>query len=486
MTRLTASVLFVAAVAASTSCAVGPRYVKPAAPAAAEDTFKETEGWTQAQPSDELPRGTWWEVFGDDQLNALEAGLAGSNQDLKAADARFREARALIGVSRAAQSPVVALAPSAALVRNSGNTSVSSSTLTPPITGVYSVPLDLSYEIDVWGRIHRTVDAARDRAQASAADRQTVALSLQAELALDYFELRSADAQRRLLDAAVAAFTEALRLTTNRFQGGAASRSDVAQAKTQLESTRVQATDVAVQRARYEHAIAALLGRPPSALSLGAAPLDATPPAIPAGLPSQLLERRPDVAAAERRAAEANERVGIARASFFPSLMLNATGGFEGNTLANWFAWPSRFWAIGPAAVQTLVDGGKRRAVSEAATAAYDATVAEYRQAALTAFQQVEDNLAALRILEQEARQQDAATAAARESLRVSNDRYLAGADPYLQVLIAQTIALSNERNDVEIMRRRMVSSVLLIKSLGGGWTAAELPALSAAQDRFK
>ena len=467
-------------------CAVGPRYVTPAAPAAPVDAFKEAEGWKRAQPSDAALRGAWWEVFGDERLNALEQALAGSNEDLKAADARFREARALIGVSRGAQTPTVALAPSAAFVRNSGNTSLSSATLNPPTTGLYTLPLDVSYEVDVWGRVRRTVAAARERAQASAADRQTVALSLQAELAVDYFELRSADAQGRLLDAAVAAFAEALQLTTNRFEGGAAARSDVTQAKTQLEATRVQATDVAVQRARYEHAIATLLGQPPSALNLGAAPLDAAPPVIPVGLPSQLLERRPDVASAERRAAEANELVGIARTSFFPAVMLNAAGGFEGNSLANWFAWPSRFWAIGPAAVQTIFDGGKRRAVSEAAMAGYDATVAEYRQATLTAFQQVEDNLAALRILEQEAVQQDAATTSAKESLRLSNDRYLAGADPYLQVLTAQTIALANERNDVDIMRRRMTASVVLIKSLGGGWTTAELPAFADGGPRFK
>jgi NodT family efflux transporter outer membrane factor (OMF) lipoprotein len=467
-------------------CAVGPRYVTPAVPAAPVDAFKEAEGWKHAQPSDETFRGAWWEIFGDERLNTLEQALAGSNEDLKAADARFREARALVGVSRGAQSPTVAVAPSAAFVRNSGNTSLSSSTLNPPATGLYTLPLDLSYEIDVWGRVRRSVAAARERAQASAADRQTVALSLQAELAVDYFELRSADAQRRLLDAAVAAFTEALQLTTNRFEGGAAARSDVTQANTQLEATRVQATDVGVQRARYEHAIATLLGQPPSALSLGVAPLEAAPPVIPVGLPSQLLERRPDVASAERRAAEANEQVGIARTSFFPAVMLNAAGGFEGNSLANWFAWPSRFWAIGPAAVQTLLDGGKRRAVSEAAMAAYDATVAEYRQATLTAFQQVEDSLAALRILEQEAVQQDAATTSAKESLRISNDRYLAGADPYLQVLTAQTIALANERNDVDIMRRRMTASVVLIKSLGGGWTTADLPALADGGPRFK
>jgi NodT family efflux transporter outer membrane factor (OMF) lipoprotein len=467
-------------------CAVGPRYEKPATPAGPVDAFKEAEGWKAAQPSDEALRGAWWELFGDAQLNALEARLTASNEDLKAADARFREARAMIGVSRAAQWPTISTAPAASFVRNSGNTSLSSSTLNPPVTGVYSLPIDLTYEADLWGRVRRQVAAARESAQASAADRQSINLSLQAELALDYFALRSLDAQRQLLDAAVAAFTEALQLTTNRFEGGAAARSDVTQAKTQLEATRVQATDIAVQRARYEHAIATLIGEPPAALSLSAAPLDLTPPAIPPGVPSQLLERRPDIASAERRAAEANERVGIARTSFFPTVILSAVGGFEGNSLANWFAWPSRFWAIGPAAVQTLFDGGRRRAISDTAMAGYDATVAEYRQTTLDAFRQVEDSLSALRILEQEAQQQESATASARESLRISNDRYLAGADPYLQVLTAQTIALANERNDVDILRRRMEASVLLIKSLGGGWTTAELPVFTAGAGRFQ
>jgi NodT family efflux transporter outer membrane factor (OMF) lipoprotein len=470
----------------SAGCAVGPQYARPATPAGPVDVFKEADGWKRAEPSDEMLRGNWWELFGDPQLNTLEDRLTASNEDLKAADARFREARAMIGVSRAAQFPTISTTPSAALVRNSGNTSLSTTTLNTPVVGVYSLPVDLSYEVDLWGRVHRQVSAARDRAQASAADRQTITLSLQAELALDYFALRSTDAQRRLLDAAVAAFTEALRLTTNRFEGGAAARSDVTQARTQLEATRVQATDLAVQRARYEHAIATLVGEPPSSMNLPSAPLDAAPPAIPRALPSQLLERRPDIASAERRTAEANERVGIAEASFFPTVMLNAIGGFQGNSLASWFAWPSRFWAIGPAAMQTIFDGGRRRAVSESAMAAYDATVAEYRQTTLDAFRQVEDSLAALRVLEQEAQQQESATASARESLRISNDRYLAGADPYLQVLTAQTIALANERNDVDILRRRMEASVLLIKALGGGWSTAELPALGAGAGRFQ
>ncbi len=482
MTRL----LFVGIAAGlfASGCAVGPRYVRPdlSSPVA----FKEADGWKTAQPADEALRGAWWEIFGDTQLNALEERLSTSNQDLKSAAARFQEARTLIGISRAAQSPTVAIAPTAGFVRNSGNTAQTAATLNPPTTGLYALPLDLSYEIDVWGRVRGTVAAARDRAQASAADLQTVTLSLEAELALDYFELRSADSQRRLLDEAVAAFSEALRLTTNRFEGGAASRNDVAQAKTQLEATRVRATDVAVQRARFEHAIATLIGEPPSAFSLTPLPTGLQPPDIPVGLPSQLLERRPDIAGAERRVAEANERVGIAQTAFFPTVMLYAVGGFEGNTLTNWFSWPSRFWAIGPTVVQTLLDGGRRRATSDAATAAYDATVADYRQTALTAFQQVEDNVAALRILDNEAQQQHEATSSAQESLRISTDRYLGGADPYLQVLVAQTIALANEQNAVDILRRQMDASVLLIKSLGGGWNSTGLASIAAAGEPLK
>jgi NodT family efflux transporter outer membrane factor (OMF) lipoprotein len=465
------------------ACAVGPRYVAPTAAAAPTDTFKEADGWSAAQPGDEVLRGKWWEVFSDERLNALEEDLTASNEDLKIAEARFREARAVIGISRSSQAPTITAAPSASAVRLSGNTAVSTATQHETSTGVYTLPLDLSYEIDLWGRVRQTVAAARERAQASAGDLQSVHLSLQAELAFDYFELRSADAQRALLDDAVAAFSEALQLTTNRFEGGAASQSDVAQARTQLGATRVQATDVGVQRARYEHAIAVLIGKPPSALSLPVAPLEMEPPPIPVGLPSQLLERRPDVASAERRVAAANDEIGIARTAFFPSLILGAVGGFEGNGLSNWLAWPSRFWAIGPTALQTVFDGGKRRATSEAVSAVYDGTVAEYRQSALTAFQQVEDNLAALRILEQEAQQQLEATTSAQESLRISTDRYLGGADPYLQVLTAQTIALANQRNAVDILRRRLAASVLLIKALGGGWTVSELPTFAANAD---
>jgi len=338
------------------------------------------------------------------------------------------------------------------------------------------LPFDLSYELDVWGRVRRTVSASREEAQATAGDLATVNLSLHAELAYDYFELRSADAQKKLLDDTVKTYQDALQLTVNRFEGGAAPKSDVAQAQTQLQATMVQDTDVAVQRAQYEHAISILIGKPPAAFRLPESPLNLAPPDISAGLPSQLLERRPDIAGAERRVAEANDRIGIARAAYYPTITLGASAGFEGDSITNWLIWPSRFWAVGPQMAQTLFDGGRRRATSSAAYANYDATVANYRESTLAAFQQVEDNLAALRILSQESQQQKEATASAQESLQIFTDRYIGGADPYLQVLTAQTIALQNERNDVDILRRRMDASVLLIKALGGGWTVFELP----------
>jgi NodT family efflux transporter outer membrane factor (OMF) lipoprotein len=320
------------------------------------------------------------------------------------------------------------------------------------------------------------VAAAREETQATAADHATASLSLHAELAIDYFELRSADAQKQLLDDTVKAYTDALHLTTNRFLGGVAPKSDVAQAQTQLDTTRVQDTDVTVARAQYEHAIAILIGKPPAELNLAAAPLDLQPPRIPVGLPSELLERRPDIAAAERRAAEANQQIGIARAAYFPTVTLDGSAGLEGTSPLNWMIWPSRFWAVGPQMLETLFDGGRRRAGSDAAIANYDGAIATYRQTTLTAFQEVEDNLAALRILDTEAQQQQQATSSAQESLQLFTNRYTGGVDTYLQVIIAQTVALQNERNSVDILRRRMDASALLIKALGGGWSVTELP----------
>lgn len=454
-------------------CAVGPKYAKPSVPMAPTDAFKELDGWKTAQPSDQMSRGKWWEIFDDPKLNALEEQVSVSNQDLKVAETRFREARALVRFNRSAEFPTISTAPGISAVRDSGHRPYFTATHN---TGDFLLPFDLSYEVDLWGRVHRTVSAAREEAQATAGDLQTVNLSLHADLALDYFELRSADAQKQLLDDTVRAYADALQLTINRFDGGAAPKSDVAQAQTQLEAAHVQQTDITVQRAQFEHAIAALIGKPPAGFSLEPMTSRLQPPEISVGLPSQLLERRPDIAAAERRVAEANDEIGITRAAFFPTVVLGATAGFEGDSITDWFSWPSRFWAVGPSIVQTLFDGGRRRATSQGALASYDATVAGYRQTALTAFQEVEDNLAALRILDQEAQQQMVATASAQESLEIFTNRYIGGADPYLQVLTAQTIALQNERNDVDILRRRMDASVLLIKALGGGWNVSELP----------
>jgi NodT family efflux transporter outer membrane factor (OMF) lipoprotein len=332
--------------------------------------------------------------------------------------------------------------------------------------------------------VRRGVAAAREEAQATAADYGTAKLSLEAELAVDYFELRSADAQKQLLDNTVKAYADNLQLTLGRFKGGVAPRSDVAQAQTQLDTTNVQDTDVSVQRAQFEHAIAILIGKPPANFSLAAAPVNNQPPSIPIGLPSDLLQRRPDIAAAERRMAEANQQIGIARAAYFPTVTLGGTAGFAGTQGSNWFTWPSGFWAVGPALAETLFDAGRRRATSESARANYDATVATYRQTSLTAFQEVEDNVAALRILENEAQQQRHAVASSQDSLQIFTNRYKGGVDTYLQVITAQTIELANERNDIDILRRRLDASVLLIKALGGGWNVSNLPTFGVSTVR--
>lgn len=468
-----ASALTALALMFSVACTVGPKYARPNVPTAPTDTFKESDGWKTAQPSDQFQRGPWWEVFNDPELNKLETQLTASNQDLKVAEARYRQARATVRINRSALFPTISTNPGIDTIRDSAHQPYLQSTST---TGEFVLPFDVSYEVDVWGRVRRTVAASREEAQATAGDFETASLSLHAELAFDYFELRSADAQKKLLDDTVKSFQDALQLTTNRFEGGVAPKSDVDQAETQLQATIVQDSDVGVQRSQFEHAIAILLGEPPAAFSLPLTPLQEQPPDIAPGLPSQLLERRPDIAAAERRVAEANEQIGIAKAAYYPTISLGGSGGFEGTDISNWFTWPSRFWAVGPSALETLFDAGRRHATSQAALANYDATVATYRETTLTALQQVEDNIAALRILEQEAQQQHQATASAQESLQIFNDRYTGGIDPYLQVLTAQTIALQNERNDVDILRRRMDATVLLIKALGGSWNVSQLP----------
>ncbi len=471
-------------------CRVGPTYTKPPAVGLAPEfkeagptAFKEADGWKTAQPSDQVLRAKWWESFDDAQLNALEEQVDTANQTLKAEDANFRAARASIGLYRANLAPTLSVGPSAGGVRQSANEPYVGSTAAGNGQGVGSflLPFDLSYEVDLWGRIHRSVTAARETAQASDADLENARLSLHAELAADYFGLRADDAQRKLLDDTVATYREALQLTQDRYDGGAAPLSDVTQARTQLQSAEVQDSDVTIERAQYEHAIAVLTGQAPASLTLAADPVTANPPAIPAipgALPSQLLERRPDVASDERLMAAANERIGIAQAAFYPALDLSVSAGLSSSSLLNLFSLPSRFFAVGPTLSQTLYDHGRRRAGADIAVAQYDATVASYRQDTLTAFRQVEDNLAALRVLETEADQQRAATESAQQSLDLFKTRYEGGVDTYLQVVTSQTTALANQRNDIEITRRRLEASILLIKALGGGWTTAQLPNL--------
>lgn len=466
-------------------CRVGPEYSRPSAPLAPAfkepppDNFRAEDGWKPAQPSDAKLKGDWWTLFNDPQLNTLEVQIDPANQTLKQAEANFRAARAAVRFNRAAEAPTISASPTMGATRTSPNQPYFNKAYANSGEGDFALPIDLNYEVDLWGRIRRTVAQAREQAQASAADLETSRLSLHAELAIDYFNLRSADGQSRLLSDTVKAYQAALQLTQDRYDGGASPLSDVSQARTQLQTAQVQATDVAIQRAAYEHAIATLIGKPPANFTLAPDPITAnapTLPAIPGVLPSQLLERRPDIASYERTMAAANEQIGIAQAAYYPTLSLSNAVGFVGTSAVNWLSWPSRFFAVGPTISQTLFDNGRRRATSDITRAQYDGTVAAYRQGVLTAFQQVEDNLNALHDLEIEASQQHDATASAQQSLDLFNTRYEGGVDTYLQVITSQTSLLQNQRNDIEITRRRYEASVLLVKAVGGGWDSSQLP----------
>lgn len=475
-------------------CMVGPNYRRPSG--AAPGAFKEPPpaDWQMAQPRDQLQRGKWWEIFGDPQLNALEEQVAAANQSVAQAEAQFRAARAAAGIARAGLFPTVTAGASATKSRarsgstalvtgttgGTGGTGGTGATAAPAGTGAtitsFQVPVDVSWEIDVWGRVRRQIEANVATAQATAADLENLRLSLQAELAADWFELHGLDATQQLLATAAGSYQTALKVTSNRHDQGIASGVDVAQAETQLETTRAQAIDLGVQRTALEHAIATLTGRPPAELTIPAAPLAVTPPPIPVALPGELVERRPDVAAAERRAAAANAQIGVQEAAYFPTLSLSGSGGFASSRLASLFTWPSRFWSIGASAVETIFNGGARHAATTQAKANFDAAAAGYRQSVLVAFQEVEDNLAALRVLAAEATQEAAAVAAAERSLTLANNRYQGGITTYLEVITAQNAALANERTAVDVLTRRMTASVNLVKALGGGWRAADLP----------
>ncbi len=471
----------------SSACMVGPKYQRASAPVpsaykeAPPENREEASLWKQAQPNDGAAKGKWWEIYNDPELNALEEQMSISNQNVLAAEAQFRAARDAVRIARSGLFPTV----TAGLTYTNSRTSatlfnVQAGNLTSGVRNIYDLPLGVSYDADVWGGIRRSVRGTTATAQASAAQLENGRLIFQAELVQNYFQLHGTDGDRELLERTVKSYEDYLQLTKDRFNAGVASGGDVAQAETQLDTARSQLTDLGVARAQFEHAIAILIGKPPAALSVPSATMKSPPPPVPVGVPSALLERRPDIAATERQMAAANEQIGIVKVAYYPALTLTASLGLQSGDITNWFTWPSRFWSVGPALAETVFDAGKRRAQVAQAQALHDATVANYRQTVLTAFQQVEDNLAALRVLENEARATDQAVEAAERSLAISTAQYKAGTANYLQVITSQTAALQNERSAVDILTRRMVASVLLIEALGGGWDASKLP---SAQD---
>jgi NodT family efflux transporter outer membrane factor (OMF) lipoprotein len=462
------------AVFQSSGCTVGPKYRRPAAEV--PPAYKEVGDWKPAQPNDQNLGGNWWTIFQDPQLDALELAVDVSNQNLKAAEAQFRQARAVLRYNRADYYPTVTAGLSATRTRVSANRPPPSSIFDGITYNDFALPFDFSYQADVWGRVRRTVESSREQAQASAADLATVNLSMHADLAIDYFLARSLDAEEKLLNSTVTQYEQALELIETRFAGGIASDVEVQQARTQLETTRAQAIDVGVARAQYEHAVAILIGKPPAEFSLPPLPLTAPPPNIPVSVPSELLERRPDIAAAERRVASANAQIGVAKSAYYPLINLGATGGFESSSITTLLSGPSGLWSFGLSAVTTVFDVGRRRAASDQAIAAYDQSVANYRQTVLTGFQQVEDNVAALRILEREAQTQDKAVEAAGKYLDLAVIRYKGGVTSYLEVTTAQTASLSDQLTAVNLLGRRMVNSVMLIQALGGGWDRSALP----------
>lgn len=463
-------------------CTVGPNYHRPSVPDA--PAWKENPpppnppngSWKQAEPSDAVLRGKWWELYSDPQLNALEEKVAVSNQTLKAAIEQYLGAREQVQVARSQYYPTLAAGPSVQRTRESNNQPNTLPGVTKYQFNTFSLTGQAQWQPDFWGQVRRSVEQSRANAQASAAQVANVELSLRAELAEDYFQLRGLDLQRQLLDGTVASYTEFLKLTNIRYKGGVATDVDVAEAETQLQQTQAQEIDVGVARAQYEHAIATLIGEPASSFSLAPMPLAGQVPQIPAGMPSQLLERRPDIATAERQADAANAQIGIAIAAYYPNISLTGSGGMLSGTPGTLIQGPSETWSLGASAVELLFDAGRRHAITQQARDAWEQQVANYRQSVLSAFQEVEDNLAALRILDQESGVQQAAVASAQHSLQLSTNRYKGGVTTYLEVLTAQTAQLSNERTQADIETRQFVASVQLILALGGGWDTTQLP----------
>ena len=452
------------------ACSLAPAYEIPHGVAAAP-VYKESGDWKTAGPVDQRRKGSWWSVYHDPGLDALESKASDANQDVKAAFARLQQARAATRVARADLFPSFGVGASATRARASAN-SPAFPAGAEPTGNNFGLQADVSYEFDVWGRVRNAVQSAKANQQASAADLATVDLAMHAEVATDYFALRAEDVQQVLLDKTVEDYTKSLRLTQNLYSGGGAALADVAQAQTQVESARTQASEIRLQRSQNEHAIAVLLGENPSNFKIDPNPMPAesAPPPIDPGLPSELLERRPDVAAAERRVAAANAQIGVARAAYFPVFSLAAKAGFDSTNAATWFNAPSRFWSVGPSAVLTVFDAGRHRAQSAQAKARYDEQVADYRGIVLTAYQEVEDSLAAMRQLQQERTSEAAAVIAAGKALQQAQYRYQAGATTYLEVASSENLALQAQLSSVSIQLRWMNASVLLVKALGGGW----------------
>lgn len=470
-------------VLALAACEVGPDYERPLA--AMPVAYKELEGWKPSAPSDLVNRGPWWSIYNDPLLDRLEAEVVVSNQNLKAAEAAYREARAIVAEARAGLFPTLSLDASAQRSGQGAGSSSGGSTISRGgrVQNQFNVTANASWDLDVWGRIRRAIESDVASAQASAADLAAATLSAQSLLAINYLQLRVADELKRLLDDTTVAFARSLQITINRYQGGIAARSDVASARAQYESTRAQAINVGVQRAAFEHAIAVLIGKPPAELTVAAAKFDPIVPVTPPGLPSTLLERRPDIAGAERRVAAANAQIGVAVAAYYPDITLSASYGVVSSAIDTLFRAANGVWAVGPSLAQTVFDAGLRSAQVDAARAFYDQNVANYRQTVLTAFQQIEDQLAALRILEQQAEVQDAAVAAAQEAEALIFNQYTAGTVAYTNVITAQTVALSNRQTALNILQNRLVASVTLLQALGGGWDAAQLPSDAQVKD---
>jgi NodT family efflux transporter outer membrane factor (OMF) lipoprotein len=455
-----------------------PAYKELAQPAASGP-----ETWQTAKPSDSADRGKWWTAFNDPQLNELEEKASASNRQIAAAVDNFVAARALVRQARSQYFPalttnpsVMRTLPSPAQFSGLSAGGPSSSGITVKTFNDFSLPFDASWEPDFWGRVRNSVRVNTYAAQASEADLENVRLGVQAELAVDYFELRAQDSLKKLFDFTVAAYQEDLDLTRSQYQAGLSSDEAVAQAEAQLMAVQAQDTNLGILRAQYEHAIAVLIGQSASAFSLPANDSEPDLSAIPVGVPSELLERRPDIASAERTMAQANAEIGVAKSAYYPAILLSATGGFGNSSISNWLTWPSRFWSAGPSLAETIIDAGLRKATVQQYRANYDQAVANYQQTVLTAFQQVEDNLASLRILELDIDRQNAATEAATRALAEATTRYQAGLDPYLNVITAQTALLNDQQTAVTFRMERKVAQVQLIKALGGGWNASQIP----------